>query len=109
MSCAVKTVKNDNSIKIALDSRKLNEMKIKRKTQMPNMEELISTISRKLSKGEVWQQHLILIMHADKKLDAKTRNLCFFIVTSGEFTEYYRFLKVFHGLAYSNNRPGMDR
>ena len=48
VSPAVITVKQDESIKIALDSRKLNEVTIKRKAQMPNMEELISRISRKI-------------------------------------------------------------
>ena len=41
---AVITVKKDKLVKIALDSRKLNEITIKRKSQMPNMEELISRI-----------------------------------------------------------------
>ena len=41
VSPAVITVKKDKSIKIALDSRNLNEVTIKRKAQMPNMEELI--------------------------------------------------------------------
>ena len=38
VSPAVITVKKDKSVKIALDSRKLNEITIKRKAQMPNME-----------------------------------------------------------------------
>ena len=42
----------DKSIKIALDSRKLNQVTIKRKAQMSNMEELISRISRKISEGK---------------------------------------------------------
>ena len=52
VSPAVITVKKDKSIKIALDSRKLNEVTIKRKAQMPNMEELISLISRMISEGK---------------------------------------------------------
>ena len=57
MSPAVITLKKDKSVKIALESRKLNEATIERKTQIPNMEELISRISRKISeekKGEIW-------------------------------------------------------
>ena len=38
VSPAVITVKKDKSVKIALDSRKLNEITIKRKAQMPNVE-----------------------------------------------------------------------
>ena len=45
---AVITVKKDKTVKIALDSRKLNEITVKRKARIPNMEELISRISRKL-------------------------------------------------------------
>ena len=33
------------------------------------------------------------------KLDEKTKNLCIFTVTGGDFTGYYRFLKGFYGLA----------
>ena len=57
VSPAVITVKKDKSVKIALDSRKLNKITIKRKAQMPNMEELISRISRKIADGladEIW-------------------------------------------------------
>ena len=46
VSPAVITIKKDKSLKIVLDSRKLNEI-----TQMSNMEELISKISRKRSKS----------------------------------------------------------
>ena len=52
VSPAVNTVKKEKSIKNALDSRKLNEVALKRKAQMPNMEELISRISRKISEGK---------------------------------------------------------
>ena len=63
VSPAVITVKKDKSVKIALDSRKLNEITIKRKAQMPNMEELISRISKKSADGpadEVWTSKLYL-------------------------------------------------
>ena len=49
VSPAVITIKKDKSVKIALDSRKLNEITMKRKAQMPNMEELISQISRQIA------------------------------------------------------------
>ena len=57
VSPAVITVKEEKSVKIALDSRKLNDITIKRKAQMPNMEELISIVLRKItlgSTGEIW-------------------------------------------------------
>ena len=96
------TVKKDKSIKIALDSRKLNEATIK-KAQMPNMEELISRISRKITEeqeGEIWITKLDFdYAYGQIKLNETTRNLCIFTVTGGEFTGYYRFLKCFYGLA----------
>ena len=103
VSPAVITVKKDKSIKIALDSRKLNEATIKRKAQMPNMEELISRISRKISEeteGEITITKLDFdYAYGQLKLGDQTRNLCIFTVTGGEFTGYYRFLKGFYGLA----------
>ena len=103
VSPAVITVKKDKSVKIALDSRKLNEITIKRKTQMPNMEELISRISRKIADGpadEIWTSKLDLdYAYGQLSLSREARNLCIIAVTGGNFTGYYRFLKGFYGLA----------
>ena len=103
VSPAIITVKKDKSIKIALDSRKLNEATIKRIAQMPNMEALISRISRKISKeteGEITKTKLDFdYAYGQLKLDDQTSKLCIFTVTGGEFTGYYRFLKGFIGLA----------
>ena len=54
---AVITVKKDKSVKIALDSRMLTEITVKRKAQIPNKAELISGISKKIAEGptdEIW-------------------------------------------------------
>ena len=103
VSPAVITVKKDKSVKIALDSRKLNEITIKRKAQMPNMEELISRISRKTADGpadEIWISKFHLNYASGQLLlSREARNLCIFAVTGGNFTGYYRFLKGFYGLA----------
>ena len=103
VSPAVITVKKDKSIKIAQDSRKLNEVTIKRKAQMPNMEELTSRISRKISEGkegEILATKLDFdYAYGQIKLDENTKNLCIFTVPGGDFTGYYRFLKGFYGLA----------
>ena len=98
-SPAVITVKKDKLVKIALDSRKLNEITIIRKAQMPNMEELISRISRKIADGpadEIWTSKLDLdYAYCQLLLSREARNLCIFAVTGGNFTGYYRFLKGF--------------
>ena len=99
VSPAVFTVKKDKSIKNALDSRKLNEITVKKKTQVPNMEELISRISRKMA-DEIWISKFDLdYAYGQLPPSRLARNLCIFAVTGGNFTGYYRFLKGFYGLA----------
>ena len=114
VSPAVITVKKDKSIKIALDSRKLNEATIKKKTQMPNMEELISRISRKISEEQ-----------EEGNMDNKTRfRLC---LRSNQIERNYKKSMYFHryrrriyGILpflerllrtgeHPNNFPGTDR
>ena len=103
VSPAVITVKKDKSVKIALDSRKLKEITIKRKAQMPNMEKLFSRISRKSADGpadEIWTSKLDLdYAYGQLILSKEAQNLCNFDVTGGDFTGYYRFLKGFYVLA----------
>ena len=55
VSPVVITVKNDKSVKIALDSRKLNDSCIKRRPHMPNMEELLNQISVEISRDRKLQ------------------------------------------------------
>ena len=76
---------------------------MKRKAQMPNMEELISRISRKIADGpadEIWISKFDLeYAYGQLILSKSARNLCIFAVTGRNFTGYYRFLKGFYGLA----------
>ena len=99
VSQPVITEKRDKSVKIALDSRKLNEITIKRKVQMPNMEELISRISTKVADGpadEICISKFDLdYEYGQVLLSSDARNLYIFAVTGGNFTGYCRFLKVF--------------
>ena len=55
VSPVVITVKNDKSVKIALDSRKLNDSCIKRRPHMQNMEELLNQISVEISRDRTLQ------------------------------------------------------
>ena len=50
VSPVVITVKSDKSVKIALESRKLNDSCIKVRPHMPNMEELLNHISVEITK-----------------------------------------------------------
>ena len=105
VSPAVITIKKDKSVKIALDPRKLNEITIKRKAQMPNMEEFISRISRKVANGqadEIWISKFDLdYAYNQLKLSRRAMDLCISAVTGGNLTGYYQFLKSFYGLADS--------
>ena len=57
ISPIVITRKKDGSIKLALDSKLLNDQIFRNKNQMPNIHELIDNIAHQLSNinsGEVW-------------------------------------------------------
>ena len=73
------TVKKDKSIKIALGSRKLNEISVKRKAQMPNMKKLISRILRKIADGpadEIWISKFDLHLHTDNYYSQEKPEIC---------------------------------
>ena len=48
----VNTVKNDKTVKIALDARKLKESCDKKRPYTPNMEELLNELSADLSRND---------------------------------------------------------
>ena len=52
VSPTVITVKKDNSVKLAMDARILNDNTIKRRAQMPNLEELLEQVSMAITKNE---------------------------------------------------------
>ena len=52
ISPTVVTVKKDSSINLAMDARILNDNTIKRKAQMPNLEELLGQVSMAVTRNE---------------------------------------------------------
>ena len=58
VSPVVITVKSDKSVKIALDSRKLNDRCIKMRPHLPNMEELLNQISVEITRDRTAQLFL---------------------------------------------------
>ena len=82
ISPAVITIKKDKSVKIAPDSRKLNETCVKRKASMPNMEELISKISAEITKNndEIWKvgNRIRLRIRTSKTIQRSSQTLCIF-------------------------------
>ena len=94
--------KKDKTVKIALYSRKLNEINVK-KTRKSNVEELISGISRKSADraaDEVWISKFDLDhAYAQLPFSKNVLELCILGMTGGNFTGYYTFLISFYGLA----------
>ena len=101
LSPAVITIKKDKSVKIALDSRKPNEACVKRKTAMPNMEELLSKKSAEVTKnnGDIWMSKIDLhYAYGQAKLSKEAAKHCVFSKIGGDFTGHYRFKKGFYEL-----------
>ena len=114
VSPAVITVKKDKSIKVALDSRKLNEATIEKKAQMPNMEELISRISRKISEeqeGEKWITKLDFdYAYGQIKLNENTKKSMYFHRYRRRIYGKLPFLeRLLRTGGHPNNFPGTDR
>ena len=65
VSPVVITVKSDKSVKIALDSRKLNDSCIKMRPHMPNMEELLNQISVEITRDRM--DDIIVVTRGNKQ------------------------------------------
>ena len=103
ISPIVVTVKKDQTIKLALDSKVLNKAIHKNKYQMPNIYALIESISQQISAPP--PQNTTYFSTIDLKyaysqlyLDANTANHCSFNIFSGDMTGTYRFQIGFYGL-----------
>ena len=99
VSPVVITVKNDNSVKIALNSRKLNDSCIKVQPHMPKMEELLNQISVEITKELMMSKIDLDYAYSQMKLSKETSRQGVFAITGGMFSGYYRFRKRFYGLA----------
>ena len=102
VSPAVITIKKDKMVKIALDLQKFNESCIKRKSTMPNLEELISKISAKITKsnGEIWMSKIDLdYAYGQAKLSTEASRHCVFSIIGGDFTGHYWFKKGLYSLS----------
>ena len=103
VSPVVITVKSDKSVKIALDSRKLNDSCIKMRPHMPNMEELLNQISVEITRDRTLQLFMskidLVYAYGHMKLSEETSRQCVFALTGGNFSGYYRFKEGFYGLA----------
>ena len=103
ISSIVITVKKDQSIKLALDSKVLNKAIQKSKYQMPNIDMLIDTISQHLTNTKNGQEaHFSTLdlkyAYCQLKLHHNTAKHCNFNIIYGESTGTYIFKTGFYGL-----------
>ena len=103
ISPTVITVKKDNSVKLAMDARILNDNTIKRKAQMPNLEELLGQVSMAITKDEEMPLYISTIdleyAFGQVKLHPDTSKHCNIAIIGGDATGYYQFKKGFYGLS----------
>ena len=85
-------MKKDKSGKMAINTRKVNKVTMKRKAQFCNMEKLISRKSRKISEGtdgKFWATTFDFdYAYLQIKWDENTTNLCLISVTARDVTGY---------------------
>ncbi len=103
VSPAVIAVKSDGSVKIAMDAVQLNKQIVKKKSQMPNLQELLDRISIKISQNTSERLYITVIdlkyAFGQIRLHEDTAKHCVIALVGGKVTGHYRFNKGFYGLA----------
>ena len=104
ISPVVIIVKKDQSVKIALDSKELNDAKHKNKYQMQSIDHLIDAVANYVSERST-EQGTFYFSKIDLKyaysqipLDPQLQKHCKFNILGGKATGTYRFLNGFYGL-----------
>ena len=97
VSPVVFTVKSDKSVKIALDSKKLNDSCITIQPHMPNMEELPNQTSEEITRDRTKELMISKIdldyAYGQIRISRETSRQCVFAKTGGNFSGYSRFKK----------------
>ena len=96
------TAKRDGSVKLAMDSKPLNDQIHKHQYQMPNLLELLDSAAQIITSdkvGDVWFTSLDLkYAFSQIPLSVEVSRQCNFNIVSGEQTGTYRFKTCFYGL-----------
>ena len=104
VSPVVITVKKDKSVKIALDSKKLNKAIHKNKYQMQSIDHLVDAVAlyitqRENSPGTFWFSKIDLkYAYSQITLEQSISKHCNFSILGGRATGTYIFLNGFYGL-----------
>ena len=104
ISLIVITVKKDQSIKLAMDSKQINKSIHKNKYQMPNIEVLRDNIAHSAQEGTnkpgttYFSTLDLRYAYSQLPLDETTRTQCNFSIIWGRATGTYQFQTGFYGL-----------
>ena len=104
ISPVVITVKKDKSVKIALDSKKLNDAIHKNKYQIQSIDHLMDSVAvyiseRKNKQGKYFFSKIDLkYAYSQIPLDDNIKKHCNFNILGGKATGIYRFINGFYGL-----------
>ena len=102
ISPIVITVKKNQTVKLALDSKKINKFIHKNKYQMPNIELLLDNIAQVVksdkSKQTLFSTLDLRYAYSQIPLDKTTREQCNFSLIDGYVTGTYQFQTGFYGL-----------
>ena len=105
ISPVVITVKHDQSIKLALDSKLLNDAIDKNKYQMQSIDNLMDSVAKYISDNKN-KQGIFLFSKVDLKyaysqipLHPEIRKHCNFNILGGKSTGTYQFINGFYGLS----------
>ena len=105
ISPVVITVKHDQSIKLALDSKLLNDAIDKNKYQMQSIDNLMDSVAKYISDNKNKQGNFIFskvdLKHAYSQipLHPEIRKHCNFNILGGKSTGTYQFINGFYGLS----------
>ena len=104
ISPIVITVKKDQSIKLAMDSKQINKKIHKNKYQMPNKDVLLDNVAQSAQEGHkkpgstLFSTFDLSYAYSQLKLSEKTQKQCNFSIIGGQATGTYQFQTGFYGL-----------
>ena len=95
-------MKKDQTVKFALDSKKINKFIHKNKYQMPNIDLLLDNIAQVVksdkTKPKLFSKLDLRYAYSQILLDRKSREQCNFSLVGGNATGTYQFRTGFYGL-----------
>ncbi len=95
--------KSDGTVKIALDAKEQNKRSVKKKMQMPNLDDLRDRVSIKASENQAmpsWASTIDLdYAFGQVELTEETDKHCVIAIVGGNCTGHYQFNRGFYGLA----------